>query len=153
MAYGLGSLHCPCAASTQGVVSCTHGRWFQPDSSCRSIASFLCLWRAHAAFFQSALGGMALLTAAMCFAAAGPCMQSLHRVTLTCNSSAVWQQNCILHVQPLVLSQQWLADLVTPCMMHDAVLCSSALSFEGAGTCHRLVMASRRCNMIAMIGT
>ena len=47
---GSGNLHCPRAAPTQGVVSCTYEQWFIPYSLRRGIVSFLFLGGACSGF-------------------------------------------------------------------------------------------------------
>ena len=46
---GSGSLCCPRAAPTEGVVSCTNEQWFKPYSSHRRCC--YCFWEMHAAIF------------------------------------------------------------------------------------------------------
>ena len=85
-ATGSGSLCCPRAASTQGVVSCTYEQWFQPYSP-RKRYILLASWfgRRMQRFLQFRLGCHGLPIAAGRLAGAG----HLDRVCLACNSGAI----------------------------------------------------------------
>ena len=61
---GSGSLYCPRAAPTQGVVSCTYEQWLKPYSPCRRyIVSFLFLGGACSHFCSLAVIACQLLPA------------------------------------------------------------------------------------------
>ena len=48
---GSSGQHCPRAAPTQGVVSCTYEQWFKPYSPRRMVLPASSFWEAHAAVF------------------------------------------------------------------------------------------------------
>ena len=85
---GAGSLYCPRAASTQGVVSCTYEHWFRPYSPrrryCQLPVSGRCMQRILQ--FRPGCHGLPVVTGRL--AGAGHVGRAT-RVCLACNSGGV----------------------------------------------------------------
>ena len=113
---GSGGLHCPRAAPTQGVVSCTQEQGCEPYSPRRSCCQLHVPGRRMQRVLQFRLGYHGLPNAAGCLAGAGHADRA-KRVCLACNSGAIGDEKhgifeCTA-LAPLQLRQQR-ADLFTP---------------------------------------
>ena len=116
---GSGSLYCPHAAPTQGVVSCTYEQWFKLYSShsysyrryCQLPVSEKRMQR----FLQFRLGCHGLSIATGHLAGAGH-VERADRVCLACNSGADGdEKNMIFECTALAPLRQQHGDLFTPC--------------------------------------
>ena len=84
---GSGSLYCPRAAPTQGVVSCTYEQWFEPYSPRRRYCQLPVSGRRMQRFLQFRLGCHGLPVAIGRLAGAGH-VDWANRGWLACNSGA-----------------------------------------------------------------
>ena len=85
---GSGSLYCPRAARTQGLVLCTYKQWFKPYSPCRRCCQLPVSGRCMQRILQFRLGCHGLPIATGWLAGAGH-VDRANRVCLACNSGAV----------------------------------------------------------------
>ena len=107
-----GSLYCPRAAPTQGVVSCTYRQWFKPCSPRRRYCQLPVSGRRMQRFLQFRLGCHGRL------ADAGHAGRA-SRVCLACNSGAVGgERHMIFECTALAPLRQQHADLFTPRTWH-----------------------------------
>ena len=112
---GSGSLHCPCAAPTQGVVSCTYEQWFKPYSphTIRRYCQLPVSGRSMQRFLHFRLGchGLPIATD---LAVAGHVDRD-NRVCFACNSGAIGdEKQTIFECTALSPLRQQHADLFTP---------------------------------------
>ena len=118
---GSGSLYCPRAAPTQGVVSCTYGQWFKPYSPRRRYCQLLISGRRMQQLLQFRLGCHGL-PIANCRLAGADHVDSANRVYLACNSGAVGDEvHMVFECTALAPLRQQHADLFTP---HTDTMCS-----------------------------
>ena len=111
---GSGSLYCPRAAPTQGVVSCTYEQWFKPYSPRRRYCQLLVSGRRMRRFLQFRLGCHGLPIATGRLAGAGHVGRA-DRVCLACNSGGVGdEKHMIFECAALAPLRQQHADLFTP---------------------------------------
>ena len=89
-----GSLYCPRAAPTQGVLSCTYEQctWFKPCSPRRRYCQLPVSGRRMEHFLQFRLGCHGLPIATGRFAGVGH-VDRANRVCLACNSGAIGDEN------------------------------------------------------------
>ena len=111
---GSGSLYCPRAAPTQGVVSCTYEQWFKPYSPRRRYCQLPVSGRRMRRFLQFRLGCHGLPIATGRLAGAGHVGRA-DRVCLACNSGGVGdEKHMIFECAALAPLRQQYADLFTP---------------------------------------
>ena len=102
----MGSLYCPRAAPTQGVVSCRYEQWFEPYSPRRRYCQLPVSGRRMQQFLQFRLGchGLPIATGRLA-----------NRVCLACNSGAVGDDvHMVFECTALAPLRQQHADLFTP---------------------------------------
>ena len=87
---GSGSLYCPRAAPTQGVVSCTYEQWCKSYSPCRRYCQLPVSGRRMQRLLQFRLGCHGLPVATGRLAGAGH-VDRANRVCLPCENGAIWQ--------------------------------------------------------------
>ena len=111
---GSGSLCCPRATPTQGVVSCTYEQWLQPYSPRRRYCQLPVSGKHMQRFLQFRLGCHRLPVATGRLAGAGH-VDRANRVCLTCNSGAVGdEKHMISECTALASLRQQHTDLFTP---------------------------------------
>ena len=111
---GTGSLYCPRAAPTQGVVSCTYEQWFRPYSPRRRYCQLPVSGRRMQRFLQFRLGCHGLPIATGRLAGAGH-VDRANRVCLACNSGAIGdEKHMVFECTALAPLRQQYADLFTP---------------------------------------
>ena len=111
---GTGSLYCPRAAPTQGVVSCTYEQWFRPYSPRGRYCQLPVSGRRMQRFLQFRLGCHGLLIATGRLAGAGH-VDRANRVCLACNSGAIGdEKHMVFECTALAPLRQQYADLFTP---------------------------------------
>ena len=111
---GSSGQHCPHAAPTQGVVSCTYEQWFKPYSPRRRYCQLPVSGRRIQRFLQFRLGchGLPIVTGRL--AGAGH-VDRANRVCLACNSGAIGdEKHMIFECTALIPLRQKHADLFTP---------------------------------------
>ena len=94
---GSGSLYCPRAAPTQGVVSCTCEQWFKPYSPRRRYCQLPVSGRRMQRFLQFRLGCYGLPVATGRLAGAGHVGRA-NTICLACNSGGVGDENSSKHM-------------------------------------------------------
>ena len=111
---GSGTLYCPRAAPTQGVVSCTYEQWFKPYSPRRRYGQLPVSERRMQQFLQFRLGCHGLPIATGRLAGAGHVGRA-NRVCLACKSGGVGdEKHMIFECTALAPLRQQHADLFTP---------------------------------------
>ena len=111
---GSGSLYCPRAAPTQGVVSCTYQQWFKPYSPRRRYCQLPVSGRRMQRFLQFRLGCHGLPIATGQLAGIGH-VHRANRVCLACNSGAIGDEmHMVFECAALAPLRQQHADLFTP---------------------------------------
>jgi hypothetical protein len=111
---GSSRLHCPRAAPTQGVVSCTYEQWFKPYSLRRRYCQLPVSGRRMQRFLQFRLGchGLPIATGRL---AGADHVDRANRVCLACNSGAIGdEKHLIFECTALAPVRQQHADLFTP---------------------------------------
>ena len=83
---GSGSLYCPHAAPTQGVVSCTYEQWFKPHGPRRRYCQLPISGRRMQRFWQLGCHGLPIATGRL--AGAGH-VDRANRICLACNSGVI----------------------------------------------------------------
>ena len=111
---GSGSLYCPRAAPTQGVIACTYEQWFQPYSPRRRYCQLPVSGRRMQRLLQFRLGCHGLPIAIGRLAGAGR-VDRANRVCLACNSGAIGdEKHMIFECAAIAPLRQQHADLFTP---------------------------------------
>ena len=111
---GSGSLYCPRAAPTQGVVSCTYQQWFKPYSPRRRYCQLPVSGRRMQRFLQFRLRCHGLPIATGRLAGTGH-MDRANRVCLACNSGAIGDEmHMVFECATLAPLRRQHADLFTP---------------------------------------
>ena len=111
---GSGSLYCPRAAPTQGVVLCTYKQWFKPYSPCRRYCQLPVSGRRMQQFLRFRLGCHGLAIATGRLAGTGH-VEKPNRVCLVCNSGAIGDEmHMVFECAALAPLRRQHADFFTP---------------------------------------
>ena len=149
---GSSGQHCPRAAPTQGVVSCTYEQWFKPYSPRRKYCQLPVSGRRMQRFLQFRLGYHGLPIATGRLAGAGH-VDRANRVCLACNSGAIGDEKHMIF-ECTALAPLRACKPVHTCDRHHAILFRSAGLFGGFELCYRLFKFHGHMTLcIAVIGT
>ena len=148
---GSGSLYCPRAAPTQGVVSCTYEQWFKPYSLRRRYCQLPVSGRRMQQFLQFRLGCHGLPIATGRLAGTGH-VDRANRVCLACNNGAIGDEILFFECAALAPLRQQYADLFTP---HTDTMRSFFAQQDHLGVLNYVIDCLTSCtfDIIAIFGT